>query len=79
MTATTWSRPLIPARASWLGYAGRQNIDEPLAMRVAVRLVTTKRMASDRSRSLSITAGALANTYTYDSFGNMTELDGLGV
>jgi RHS repeat-associated protein len=51
-------------------YSQGLNIDEPLAM---LRSTTTSYYQADglgSLTSLSSTSGALANTYTYDSFGN---------
>jgi RHS repeat-associated protein len=53
-------------------YSQGLNIDEPLAM---LRSSTTSYYQADglgSLSSLSNTSGALANTYTYDSFGNLT-------
>lgn len=52
------------------------NIDEPLAMQ---RGTTTDYFEADglgSITSMSSSAGALANTYTYDSFGNVTNSTG---
>jgi RHS repeat-associated protein len=52
------------------------NIDEPLAM---LRSSTTSYYEADglgSISSLTSSAGALANTYTYDSFGNVTNSTG---
>jgi RHS repeat-associated protein len=57
-------------------YARTQNIDEPLAMQ---RGGTTSYYQQDWLKSvtsLSTTAGALAQTYTYDSFGKVTASSG---
>jgi RHS repeat-associated protein len=57
-------------------YAETQNIDEPLA---ELRSTTTSYYEADglgSVTSLSSTAGALANTYTYDSFGKTTNSTG---
>jgi len=57
-------------------YAQTMNIDEPLAMQ---RSGTTYYYEADglgSITSLSSSAGALANTYTYDSFGNVTNSTG---
>jgi RHS repeat-associated protein len=57
-------------------YEQTQNIDEPLAM---LRSSTTSYYQADglgSLTSLSNTSGALANTYTYDSFGNLTASTG---
>ena len=57
-------------------YARTQNIDEPLAMQ---RGGTTSYYQQDWLKSvtsLSTTAGALAQTYTYDSFGKLTASSG---
>src|SRR5271168_5252319 len=57
-------------------YAVTQNIDEPLAM---LRSATTSYYHADglgSVSSLSNTAGALAQTYTFDSFGNLTASSG---
>jgi RHS repeat-associated protein len=53
-------------------YSQTQNIDEPLA---ELRSSTTSYYEADgltSVTSLTTSAGALANTYTYDSFGNLT-------
>jgi len=57
-------------------YTQGLNIDEPLAM---LRSSTTSYYQADglgSLTSLSNTSGALANTYTYDSFGNLTASTG---
>ena len=57
-------------------YSQTQTVDEPLAM---LRSSTTSYYQADALgsvSSLSNTAGALANTYTYDSFGNLTASSG---
>jgi RHS repeat-associated protein len=57
-------------------YALTQNIDEPLAM---LRSATTSHYHADglgSVTSLSNAAGALAQTYTFDSFGNLTASSG---
>jgi RHS repeat-associated protein len=57
-------------------YAQGQNIDEPLAM---LRSSTASYYESDTLgtiTSLSNSSGALAQTYTYDSFGNTTNSSG---
>ncbi|MGB8323369.1 MAG: RHS repeat-associated core domain-containing protein, partial [Candidatus Acidiferrum sp.] len=57
-------------------YSQGLNIDEPLAM---LRSGTTSYYQADglgSLSSLSNTSGALANTYTYDSFGNLTASTG---
>jgi RHS repeat-associated protein len=57
-------------------YSQGLNIDEPLAM---LRSSTTSYYQADglgSLTSLSNTSGALANTYTYDSFGNLTASTG---
>lgn len=57
-------------------YAQGLNIDEPLAM---LRSGTTSFYEADglgTLTSLSNTSGALANTYTYDSFGNLVASTG---
>ncbi len=57
-------------------YAETQNIDEPLA---ELRSGTTSYYESDglgSVTSLTNGAGAIANTYTYDSFGNVTASTG---
>ena len=57
-------------------YALTQNIDEPLAM---LRSATTSYYHADglgSVTSLSNAAGALAQTYTFDSFGNLTASSG---
>jgi len=57
-------------------YAVTQNIDEPLAM---LRSATTSYYHADglgSVTSLSNAAGALAQTYTFDSFGNLTASSG---
>jgi YD repeat-containing protein len=57
-------------------YSRTQNIDEPLAM---LRSSTTSYFQADglgSITSLSNTAGALAQTYTFDSFGNQTASTG---
>ena len=57
-------------------YVQTQNLDEPLAM---LRSSTTSYYEADglgSITSLSSSAGALANTYTYDSFGNVTNSTG---
>jgi len=53
-------------------YTGTQNMDEPLAM---LRAGVTSYYHADglgSITSLSNAAGSVANTYTYDSFGNLT-------
>jgi RHS repeat-associated protein len=57
-------------------YAATQNIDEPLA---EVRSGTTSYYSQDALgsvTSLTTSSGALGNTYTYDSFGNLTASTG---
>ncbi len=57
-------------------YEGTQNIDEPLAM---LRSGATSYYHADglgSVTSLSSSAGAIANTYTYDSFGKLTASTG---
>ena len=57
-------------------YAATQNIDEPLA---ELRSGTTSYYSQDglgSVTSLTTSAGALANTYRYDSFGNLTGSSG---
>jgi RHS repeat-associated protein len=57
-------------------YAQTQNVDEPLAM---LRSSTTSYYQADgldSVSSLSNAAGALAQTYTFDSFGNTTATTG---
>ena len=57
-------------------YAQTQNIDEPLAM---LRSATTSYYNADglgSITSLANGAGALAQTYTFDSFGNQTAASG---
>jgi len=57
-------------------YEGTQNIDEPLAM---LRSGATSYYHADglgSITSLSSSAGAIANTYTYDSFGKLTASTG---
>ena len=57
-------------------YEGTQNIDEPLAM---LRSSTTSYYEADglgSITSLSSSAGALSNTYTYSSFGNIAASTG---
>lgn len=57
-------------------YSQGVNIDEPLAM---LRSGTTSYYQADglgSLTSLSNTSGALANTYTYDSFGNLVASSG---
>ncbi|HSY58577.1 MAG TPA: RHS repeat-associated core domain-containing protein, partial [Terriglobales bacterium] len=57
-------------------YAETQNIDEPLAQ---LRSGTTSYYEADglgSVTSLSGSSGSLANTYTYDSFGNLTASTG---
>jgi RHS repeat-associated protein len=57
-------------------YTQSQRIDEPLAM---LRSSTASYYQSDGLRSittLSNAAGSVSQTYTYDSFGNMTALTG---
>ena len=57
-------------------YSQGLNIDEPLAM---LRSGTTSYYQADglgSLTSLSNTSGALANTYTYDSFGNLVASSG---
>jgi RHS repeat-associated protein len=57
-------------------YAETQNIDEPLA---ELRSGTTNYYEADglgSVTSLTSGAGAIANTYTYDSFGNLTASTG---
>jgi RHS repeat-associated protein len=57
-------------------YAMTQNIDEPLA---ELRASTTSYYSQDglgSVTSLTTSAGALGNTYTYDSFGNLTASTG---
>ena len=57
-------------------YAETQNIDEPLA---ELRSGTTSYYEADglgSVTSLTSGAGAIANTYTYDSFGNLTASTG---
>jgi uncharacterized protein RhaS with RHS repeats len=57
-------------------YTQGQNADEPFAM---LRVTTTDYYQADglgSITSLSNTSGALAQTYTYDSFGNQTASSG---
>ena len=57
-------------------YSQTQNIDEPLAM---LRSGATSYYHADglgSVTSLSSSAGAIANTYTYDSYGNLTASTG---
>jgi RHS repeat-associated protein len=57
-------------------YADTQNIDEPLA---ELRSSTTSYYEADglgSVTSLTSSAGAVANTYTYDSYGNLTASSG---
>jgi len=57
-------------------YSQTQNIDEPLAM---LRNATTSYYHADglgSVTSLSSAAGSIANTYTYDSFGKLTNSTG---
>ncbi len=57
-------------------YEDTQNIDEPLAM---LRSGATSFYHADglgSATSLSSAAGSIANTYTYDSFGNLTASTG---
>jgi len=57
-------------------YEDTQNIDEPLAM---LRSGATSYYHADglgSVTSLSSAAGSIANTYTYDSFGNLTASTG---
>jgi RHS repeat-associated protein len=57
-------------------YAQTQNIDEPLA---ELRSGTTSHYEADglgSITSLTNAAGAIANTYTYDSYGNLTASSG---
>jgi RHS repeat-associated protein len=57
-------------------YEQTQNIDEPLAM---LRSATTSYYHADglgSVTSLSNSAGSIANTYTYDSFGKLTASTG---
>ncbi len=57
-------------------YTQTQNIDEPLA---ELRSSTTSYYEADglgSVTSLTSSAGALANTYTYDSYGNLTTSSG---
>ena len=57
-------------------YEDTQNIDEPLAM---LRSGATSYYHADglgSVTSLSNTAGSIANTYTYDSFGKLTASSG---
>lgn len=59
-------------------YTQTQSVDEPLAME---RGTTTSFYEADglgSITSLSNTSGALAQTYTYDSFGNTTNSSGSG-
>lgn len=71
MTPTTSSRKQTVAR-----YAQTENIDEPLAM---LRSSATSYYHADglgSVTSISNTAGALAQTYTFDSFGKQTASSG---
>jgi len=57
-------------------YTVTQNIDEPLAMQ---RSTTSSYYEADglgSVTSLTSSAGSVANTYTYDSFGNITNFTG---
>jgi RHS repeat-associated protein len=66
----------ISSGAAVARYAQTENIDEPLAM---LRSGTTSYYQSDGLNSitsLSSTAGALAQTYSFDSFGNQTAASG---
>jgi uncharacterized protein RhaS with RHS repeats len=57
-------------------YAQTQNIDEPLAM---LRSAATSYYHADglgSITSLSNSAGSIANTYTFDSFGKLTASTG---
>jgi|SRR5580658_3125485 RHS repeat-associated protein len=65
-----------PSGTEISSYTQAQNIDEPLA---ELRGSTSDYYEADgigSITSLSSSAGALANTYTYDSFGNVTNLTG---
>jgi len=57
-------------------YAQGQNIDEPLAESTAGATSFYEQDGLGSVTSLSSSAGALANTYTYDSFGKLTNSSG---
>jgi RHS repeat-associated protein len=53
-------------------YSQGQNIDEPLAMLPSAATSYYKVDGLGSITSLSNSSGVIANTYTYDSFGNLT-------
>jgi len=57
-------------------YTQTQNVDEPLAMQRGTSTDYYQADGLGSITSLSSSAGALANTYTYDSFGNLTNSTG---
>lgn len=57
-------------------YVQGQNLDQPLAMRRGTTTSYYEQDGLDSITSLSNTSGALAQTYTYDSFGNTTNSTG---
>ena len=57
-------------------YTQGQNIDEPLAESISGTTSYYEADGLGSISSLSTTAGALADTYTYDSFGNTTNSSG---
>jgi hypothetical protein len=57
-------------------YAQTQNVDEPLAMLRGTTISFYEGDGLGSITSLSNSSGALAQTYTYDSFGNTTNSSG---
>jgi RHS repeat-associated protein len=57
-------------------YVQGQNLDQPLAMQRGTTTSYYEQDGLDSITSLSNTSGALAQTYTYDSFGNTTNSTG---
>ena len=68
--------PQIPSGAVVSRYAQTQNIDEPLAELRSGGAGYYEADGLGSVTSLTTSAGALADTYTYDSFGNMTASSG---
>jgi uncharacterized protein RhaS with RHS repeats len=71
---TSW-RPQTRAEAFSLASQG-QNIDEPLAESTAGAMGFYEQDGLGSVTSLTNSSGALAQTYTFDSFGNTTNSSG---
>ena len=66
----------MPGGAVLAGYTQTQKIDEPLAELRSGGASYYEADGLGSITSLSSSAGAVANTYTYDSFGNVTNFTG---